>query len=256
MIFGADRRMKNLPKLYTELADWWPILSAPEEYAEAAEFFRQTIKLSTEQIPLTMLELGSGGGNNASHLKRHFEMTLVDLSPEMQAVSRGLNPECEHIEGDMRTVRLNREFDAVFIQDAIAYMQSVEDLRSSIQTAYVHCKAGGVALFAPDHTSETFRPATSHGGHDRGSRSLRYLEWTWDPDPRDTTYEAFMVYVMRKGDGSIHCVEDIHRCGLFSREFWLRTVEEAGFESRMIPFEHSEIEARSSDVFLGLKLRE
>jgi hypothetical protein len=40
-------------------------------------------------------------------------MTLVDLSEEMLVVSRQLNPECQHHQGDMRTVRLGRTFDAV-----------------------------------------------------------------------------------------------------------------------------------------------
>ena len=128
--------METLPKLYTELADWWPVLSSPEDYAEEAEFYRQAIIGASELNPRTLLELGSGGGNNASHLKQHFEMTLVDLSPAMLAISRELNPECEHIEGDMRTVRLNRQYDAVFIHDAINYMQSAEDLYDAIITAY------------------------------------------------------------------------------------------------------------------------
>ena len=64
----------------------------------------------------------SGGGNNAWHLRRHFTMTLVDRSEEMLAVSRRLNPGCEHVAGDMRDVRLGRTFDAVFVHDAVAYM--------------------------------------------------------------------------------------------------------------------------------------
>ena len=71
-----------------------------------------------------MLELGSGGGNNASHLKAHFQLTLVDLSPAMLAVSRALNPECEHLQGDMRTVRLGRRFDAP--TDHIAFTAELE----------------------------------------------------------------------------------------------------------------------------------
>lgn len=63
--------------------------------------------------------------------------------------------------------------------------------------AYEHYSPGGVALFAPDHTKETFKPSTEHGGHDGVSRALRYLSWTWGPDPNDTTYLCFMVYVMR-----------------------------------------------------------
>ena len=58
----------------------------------------------------------------------------------------------------------------------------------AMQTAFVHCRAGGVALFAPDYVRENFRSSTDHGGSDADLRGLRYLEWTWDPDPSDTTY--------------------------------------------------------------------
>ncbi len=82
------------PRLYDELASWWPLLSAPAEYAEEAEFYRKALVDACDRPPRSLLELGSGGGNNASHLKAHFdEMTLVDCSPAMLAVSRTLNPE-------------------------------------------------------------------------------------------------------------------------------------------------------------------
>ena len=31
------------PRLYHDLASWFPILTAPEDYKEEAEFYRQTI---------------------------------------------------------------------------------------------------------------------------------------------------------------------------------------------------------------------
>jgi len=92
----------NHPRLYTDLASWWPLLSDPDgdDYAEEAAFARQVLIDACDAPPRTLLELGSGGGNNASHLKAHFQLTLVDLSPDMLAVSRALNPECDHVEGD------------------------------------------------------------------------------------------------------------------------------------------------------------
>jgi hypothetical protein len=78
---------------------------------------------------------------------------------------------------------LGREFDSVFIHDAIVYMTTTYDLRSAVKTAYVHLKPGGAALFEPDYVRETFKPSTRHGGHDGKDRALRYLEWTYDPDP-------------------------------------------------------------------------
>jgi SAM-dependent methyltransferase len=117
----------DIPLLYTELADWWPVLSAPGDYAEEAEFYRQAMISAANLNIRTVVEFGSGGGNNASHLKEHFEMILVDRSPGMLSVSKKLNPECDHLEGDMRTARLGRQFDAVFIHDAIVYMTTEGD---------------------------------------------------------------------------------------------------------------------------------
>jgi len=239
--------------MYTSIAAWFHALTAPEEYAEEAEIYRQQV-LTASRIPVKeVLELGSGGGNNASHLKRHFHITLVDLSPDMLAISRALNPECEHLQGDMRTVRLGRQFDAVFVHDAVMYMTSLDDLRQAMETAYIHCKPGGSALFAPDCVKETFRPNTDHGGHDREGRSMRYLEWNWDPDPTDTTFVADFAYLLRQPDGTMRCEHDRHTLGLFPRADWLRLLEETGFQPRVIPFEHSEVEPGMTEIFIGVK---
>jgi SAM-dependent methyltransferase len=216
-------------KLYDELAEWWPLFSAPEDYAEEAAFFAEV--LTTTCAPRTVLELGSGGGNNALYLKSKFEMTLVDLSPQMLAVSRKLNPECEHREGDMRTVNLGRTFDAVFIHDAIMYMTNEADLIAAMRTAYRHCRAGGVALFVPDCVRETFVAETTHGGHDGDdSRSLRYLMWTVDPDPADTTYRTDFAILLRDHKGDARVVLDSHIEGMFPRDEWMSLLREVGFE--------------------------
>ena len=172
--------------MYGELASWWPLLSAPEDYVEEAAFYERVLIEHGGPAIRDVLELGSGGGNNASHMKRRFRLTLVDPSPGMLEHSRALNPGCAHVEGDMRDVRLGRRFDAVFVHDAIDYMTTREDLRRALETAWTHATAGGVGLFCPDHVRETFRPGTDHGGHDAtDGRGLRFVEWTWDPDPED-----------------------------------------------------------------------
>jgi hypothetical protein len=167
----------------------------------------------------------------------------------MLAVSRRLNPECAHVEGDMRSLRLGREFDAVFVHDAVCYMTSESDLRRAIETACVHCRPGGAVLFAPDHVRETFRPSTDHGGHDGADRALRYLEWTWDPLPDDSTCTVDYAYVLRERDGTVRVELDRHIEGLFSRGQWVLWLTEGGFEARVVPFDHSEIEPGTCEVF-------
>ena len=240
-------------KLYDSLADWWPILSPPSDYEEEAGLYQERLEPNPDRAhPFTLLELGSGGGNNASFLKQRFAMTLVDLSPRMLAQSRALNPECEHATGDMRTVRLGREFDRVFIHDAICYMTTLDDLRRAMETAFVHCRPGGIALFAPDWVRETFSPGSEHGGSDTASRSLRYLEWTWDPDPSDSEYIVDYVYALRDANGALTIEHDRHIEGIFSRDEWLQTLRAAGFEPRTDPARHSEVE-RPLDLFVGVK---
>jgi trans-aconitate methyltransferase len=228
-------------RFYGELAEWWPLISPVAEYAEESAF--ASTVLDSAQVPVrTVLELGSGGGHSAFHLKSRFTMTLVDLSEDMLAVSRRLNPECEHMAGDMRTVELGRRFDAVFVHDAIDYMTTHDDLGLAIATAFAHCRPGGVAVFAPDHTRETFVEDADHdGSDDADGRGVRFLEWTWDPDPTDTWTVTEYVFLLRDADGTVRSVHETHRTGLFSQEDWLETLAAAGFLAEAV------IEATSED---------
>lgn len=70
----------------------------------------------------------------------------------------------------------------------------------------------------------------STGGHDEGGRSLRYLEWTYDPDPTDGTVETDLAFLLRSGPGPARFAHDHHTTGLFARERWLDLCKKAGFE--------------------------
>jgi SAM-dependent methyltransferase len=243
------------PRLYTDLAPWFHLLTHPAEYAEEAAFYWDRIVEAADARPRTLLELGSGGGNNASHYKRHVAATLTDLSPDMLRLSQAINPECEHIPGDMRTLRLGRTFDAVLVHDAVSYLTTEADLEQAMSTAYVHLRPGGVALFTPDHVRESFVPQTDHGGHDGDGRALRYLEWTRDPDPADSTYVTDFVYLLHEDGQPTHTVYEQHVFGLFARADWLRLLSGVGFQARVLPFEHSEVPPGSLEVFVAVKPR-
>lgn len=237
-------------RFYGDLAAWWPLISPPDEYVEEAALAARLF--DSASIPVReVLELGSGGGHNAAHLKRRFAMTLVDLSGEMLDVSRRLNPECEHLQGDMRTLRLGREFDAVFVHDAVAYMTTEPELRQAVGTAFAHCRPGGVAVFVPDEIAETFAPETDHGGHDvADGRGARYLEWSWDPDPDDSWTLTEYALMLRDADGSVRVVHETHRTGLFARDAWLRLLADAGFAPEAIPEETTE-DRTPRELFVG-----
>ena len=166
-----------MPKMYDELASWWPLLSAPEDYAEEAGFYGRPA--------------GAGVRRSSAHRARARQRrrqqrlasqdrasawSLVEPSAGMLEVSRALNPECEHVEGDMRTVRLGRQFDC----GLRARRRLLHDHRGRSPAGRSRPRSSIAAPVAPRSSrpitcARHFRPSTDHGGHDDETRGLRYL---------------------------------------------------------------------------------
>lgn len=235
------------PLIYGELVDWYRLLDPPEHHADETGSFREAFERAARPSPETLLELGSGAGHNAVHLKQRFRCTLSDLSPAMLALSQELNPECEHHAGDMRTLRLGRTFDTVLVHDAVMYLLTESDLLAVAQTAFVHTRPGGAALFAPDYVRETFREDTDLIEGSDGKRAMRCIEWSWDPDPTDTTYTTEYGFLLRDGQ-TIRAAHDRHVEGLFPKSTWLRVLSAAGYQVETT--ERRIDETRSDEVFL------
>jgi len=211
-----------------------PLLSPAADHAEEAASLLRILALPTA-AKRTLLELGAGGGNLASHLTGTFEMTLTDLSPEMLQLSQSLNPAAEHLEGDMRTLRLGREFDVVLIHDAVMYCTTLEDLKAAIATAAVHCRVGGTVVVLPDYVRESFASQTHTGGSDAADgRGMRYVEWSFDPDPSDCTYETHYALVLREANGEVRVEADRHIEGLYAEAEWLHVFRSAGLSPRVV----------------------
>jgi SAM-dependent methyltransferase len=220
-----------MSSLYHELSGWYRLLTPVAEYVEEAAVYRATLEaaLADAPGPRAMLELGCGAGHNAFYLKSAFRCTLTDLSLDMLALSRELNPDCEHAAGDMRSLRLGRTFDAVFVHDAVMYMLDEEDLRAAAATAFVHTRPGGVALFVVDAVKETFEEETEVFEGEAGDRAMRCTLWCWDPDPDDTTCCSEYGFLLRE-NGEVRAVLDRHVEGLFAEATWARVLSDAGFE--------------------------
>ena len=121
----------------------------------------------------------------------------------------------------------------------------------ALVTAFAHCRPGGVAVLLPDFITETFEAGTDHGGTDGADgRGVRFLEWTWDPDPADTWYLTEYAFLLREEDGPVRAVHETHRGGLFPRETWLRLLAGAGFLPQSRPEETTEDRA-PREVFVA-----
>lgn len=216
------------PLLYNELIPWYRLIDPPEDHRDEAAAYEGALERAVPTAE-TLLDLGSGGGHNAVHLKRRFRCTLTDLSERMLALSRELNPDCEHLQGDMRTLRLGRTFDVVLVHDAVMYMTTEEDLFAAVTTAFVHTRPGGAAVFAPDCLRDTFSEQSNLIEAEDGTRAIRGVEWSWDPDPYDSVMSVEYAFLLRDGK-DVRAVHDRHTEGLFAKATWERLITSAGFD--------------------------
>ncbi|MGH7596328.1 MAG: class I SAM-dependent methyltransferase, partial [bacterium] len=91
-------------------------------------------------------------------------------------------------------------------------------------------------------------PSTDHGGHDGETRSLRYLEWTCDPDPNDATFVTDFAYLLRENE-TVRVEHDRHVCGLFARADWLRLMSEVGFQTSVV------VDSYGRELLVGRKFK-
>jgi SAM-dependent methyltransferase len=240
----------DTPRLYTDLAHLWPLVSDPASYEIEAGLWREMLEKKLGSGRHSILDLGVGGGHHLSHLTESFDATGVDLSEQMLEVSRQLNPDVDHHLGDMRDVRLDKLFSAVLIHDAINYLLTEDDIQRTFETAVAHLEPGGVLAIAPDRLKETFSPpVVSHATTSTPALEVTFVEYAHDPEPNDTTMESVFHYYIKER-GKLRVETDQHTMGLFSLETWTTHMGEAGFQVETLPHEIYE-DGRESCLIVG-----
>ncbi len=233
--------LQGEPRLYNELSELWQFVSPPANYVEEAATFRRRLARHGVGPGGSILHLGSGGGSIDYHLKQTYRVTGVDRSAAMLALARGINPEVEYLEGDIRDVRLDRIFDAVLVHDAISYMQSMEELEKAYRTAAEHLAVGGLMIALPEELRSRISPdrvdIDTHVAAD--GRVVTVIEFDHDADPSDHAFESVFVFLIREGS-ELRVEVDRHPQGVFTLDEFLAAMHSAGFEARAEAWELSD----------------
>jgi SAM-dependent methyltransferase len=227
-------------RFYDDLAWLWPVVSPAADYAEEVGTFRARLTRNGVADGSRVLHLGCGGGSIDYNLARNYRVTGVDMSAAMLEQARRVNPDVDYVQGDMRSVRLERTFDAVLVHDAISYMTSRDELVQVYRTAATHLRPGGVLIALPEEIRERVTHPPHIAKYDAGERTVWMAELSHDPDPRDNTFEDIYVFIIRESDGSVRAVTDRHTHGVFEIGDFLGAIDEAGFDARAEPWELTE----------------
>ena len=220
---------------YSSLAWTEEFLAPPQEYSREAHLLCQAVFDHISYRPETMLHLGCGAGGHDTVFKTYFRVTGVDLSPEMLRLARKKHPELTYIKGDMRTVFLSQRYDIVAIPDSIGYMTTVSDLQKAVENAAAHLEDDGLILVMA-LTAEDFRENNFvYTGENEGLR-VTLFENNARPYPDSATYEAALVYLIRRGE-ELEVYPECHKLGLFSEDTWYEVFDRAGLNVSSIPMD-------------------
>lgn len=212
---------------YNDLAWTEDFLADPAEYEDEVKQYIELINKISKESVNTVLHLGCGAGGHDLHFKKEYKVTGVDISIGMLNKAKEKNPEIEYFEGDMRSIRLNRQFDCVVIPDSIDHMVTLDDLKQAIETSAIHLKPGGVLMIVAT-TSETFQNNNFAYTGEKGDTHVTLIENNYINPYIPNIYEVTMLFLIRqKGKLSKHIEE--FKAGLFQKEMWDDVLKNFGF---------------------------
>ena len=146
---------QNSTALFADYARYYDLLYRDKDYATEAEYIAGLIR-KFHPATRSILELGSGTGIHASLLaEKGFNVHGIERSREMLARSLALTEKMTpghgqliFSPGDIRDIRLNKNFDAVIaLFHVISYQTTNEDVTAAFKTARHHLKPGGIFIF-------------------------------------------------------------------------------------------------------------
>jgi SAM-dependent methyltransferase len=136
-------------------AQYYDLLYAEKDYAAETDYVDGLLRAT--KLPASVLDLGCGTGVHASLLAaKGYEVVGVDISETMLAAAArrmaslpaAVSQRMRLLEGDLRSVRVGRTFDAVVsLFHVINYQTTHQALRESFATARAHLLPGGTFLF-------------------------------------------------------------------------------------------------------------
>lgn len=211
--------------VFSEYADYYDLLYQDKDYVGEANYIVALIRRFYTEAR-TILELGSGTGKHAQLLAgQGYTVLGVECSEEMLSRARSLvavsrsrlegggHVTPEFVQGDIRTVRVEKQFDvAVSLFHVVSYQVTNEDLLAAFQTARVHVRKDGIFIFDVWYGPAvlTDRPVVRiKRVEDEQNVGTRLAEPVLRAD-RNMVDVNYHVFIRSKQTGAVHEVRERH----------------------------------------------
>lgn len=226
--------------VFGKYSSYYNLLYKDKDYAGEVEYVHNLIRKHYPEAN-DILDLGCGtGGHDFLLTEKGYHVTGIDRSEEMLAVANSQlsslipNPSSlSFTQGDIRNIRLNKNFDAVIsLFHVMSYQTSNEDLRAAFETAKAHLKPGGVFIFdcwyGPAVLTE--RPAMRVKRlEDDATSVLRIAEPAVFPN--DNVVDVnYTILITDKKSGVTEELREIHRMRYLFKPETEMMLSDAGFK--------------------------
>jgi len=217
------------PMLFDQSANIYDAVYAArgKDYAAEAARVVELVREAGISSGGRLLDVACGTGEHLKHLKSQFDVTGVDRSRAMLDVARLKLPGVPLHEQSMTALEFGRTFHIVTcLFSSIGYLDSLEDMRSAIQSMADHLEPDGLLLIEPAITREQLcppRPFTMTAQHD-GIDLTRH-------ETAEVTADALIIrfdYELQRSGEVISRFTEIHPMLLLPRDAYLELGREAG----------------------------
>ena len=222
-----------MPRIYSDLAEYYDAVYSFKDYRAEALRVMALARRSGRSGGREWLDVGCGTGHHLRYFARRYRCTGVDASPAMVQLARRRVPGARLVRGDMRRLRLRREYDVVScLFSAIGYMRSLAELRQAIDHLAVHLKPGGVLVIEPWLTPAVYRPGGVHLRVDE-TPNLKIARANTS-ELRGRLSILRMHYLIAERGRPIRYAAEVHSMGLFTVPETLRLLRRSGLRARFL----------------------
>ena len=139
--------MASEKRFDTTYAQYYDYFNQGKEYTKEVDFLETVFKKYNVQNK-SILDIGCGTGLHMAELiKRGYQLTGLDLSPEMIELAKKRNSQAEFHIADMSNFSLYKKYDVIICMfSALGYLTKNEQLESFFQSCKNHLNKDGLLI--------------------------------------------------------------------------------------------------------------
>jgi SAM-dependent methyltransferase len=217
------------------------------DFAAGAEQIRSLASEHKISDGSTLLDVACGTGAYLVHLRDHFAVEGLDISPQMVSLAREKLPDVQVHQADMVNFDLGKRFDVIIcLGSSIGYTKTINRLEQTAKTFAQHLRPGGVFIVEP-----WFGPDVWEDGRvtadllDKPNLKIARILVSGLSD-RGSTLD---IYHLIASGTSIDQFTEHHELGLFTHEQYVSAFQNEGFT-----VEHDPIGLNGRGLYFGTKL--